>query len=228
MIDLPAAAPPAPPLTRGERWRAQLDSVLVDHGFIRHIYHNRHRVTDKVWRSAQPQPRHLRREKADGIRTIVNLRGRRDTCGSYILEQRTCADLGLKLVDFPIRSRSALDPPTLHAAGRLFGEIEYPALFHCKSGADRAGLMTTLYLFLAEEVPLPEAMDQLSLRFGHVKSSKTGVIDHFFERFLADTDGSRDAFFAWVDTRYDPEALTHEFRSGMLANFLVNQILRRE
>ena len=28
---------------------------------------------------------------------------------------------------------------------RIFDEIEYPVLLHCKSGADRAGFMSTLY-----------------------------------------------------------------------------------
>lgn len=163
-----------------------------------------------------------------GTRTIVNLRGRRDTCGSYVLERRACEDLGLALVDFPIRSRSALDKPTLHAAAEMFQKIEYPALIHCKSGADRAGLMATLYLFLDEGAPLRQAMRQLSFRYGHIKSARTGVIDHFFEQFLKDTGGAQAAFFPWVDERYDPVALTAEHRSSLLANFLVNKVLRRE
>ncbi|MCW5699806.1 MAG: tyrosine-protein phosphatase [Rhodospirillales bacterium] len=229
MIDLPVAAPPAPPLSRFERLRAHLDSFFVDHGIFRQVYRNRHRVSNVLWRSAQPSPSHLRREKALGTRTIVNLRGRRDTCGSYILERRACEELGLALVDFPIRSRSALDRSTLHAAADMFERIEYPALIHCKSGADRAGLMATLYLFVAEGVPLPEAMKtQLSIRYGHVKSAKTGVIDHFFERFLSETGGALAEFYPWVDSRYDPVALTAEHRSGLLANFLVNKVLRRE
>lgn len=228
MIDLPVAASPASPLTRSQRWRAWLDSLFVDHGVIRGVYRNLHRVTDRVWRSAQPSPAHLRRAKADGIRTIVNLRGRRDTCGSYVLERQACEALGLALVDFPIRSRSALDRPTLHAVDEMFGRIEYPALFHCKSGADRAGFMTTLYLFLAEGVPLRDAMRQLSLRYGHVKAAKTGIIDYFFERFLAETGGTRDEFYPWVDSRYDRDAFNAEFRPGVVANVFVNQVLRRE
>jgi protein tyrosine/serine phosphatase len=228
MIDLPVAAPPAPPLARRERWRAHVDSFFVDHGLFRYVYLNRHRVSETVWRAAQPAPAHLRRLKAEGIRTIVNLRGRRDTCGTYILERQACEALGLALIDFPIRSRAPLDRPTLHAAGELFERVERPMLFHCKSGADRAGFFATLYLFLAEGVPLRTAMGQLSLRYGHIKDGKTGIIDHFFERFLAESDGSRDAFFPWVDTRYDPDTLAAGFRSNFLANILVNRVLRRE
>ncbi len=228
MVDLPASALPAPPLTPKEGRRAWLDSLFVDHGLIRYVYFNKHRVSQSLWRSAQPTPWHLRRAKTDGIRTVLNLRGRRDTCGSYILERRACQQLGLRLVDFPIRSRSALEPDTLRAAAELFGELEYPTLLHCKSGADRAGLMATLYLFLHEQVPLAQALDQLSLRYGHIRQAKTGVIDHVFETFLAETDGSQRSFLTWLDNGYDPVRLTEEFRAGTLANFLVNAVLRRE
>ena len=143
-IDLPSLAPPAPGLSGRERFRAWLDMWLVDHGFIRDIYCNIHPVAKGVWRSAQPAPRHLRWAKRQGIRTILNLRGRRDTCGSYILEREACQSLGLTLVDFPIRSRSPLDKETLRAAAGLFDQLEYPILMHCKSGADRAGFMADL------------------------------------------------------------------------------------
>ncbi len=201
---------------------------LVDHGFIRDIYCNFHKVSDTVWRSAQPGPRQLRKAKELGIRTVLNLRGRRDTCGSYILEREACEKLGLRLVDFPIRSRGALEKPTIHAATSLFAQLEYPILMHCKSGADRAGFMATLYLFVHEGVPLREAMRQLSLRYGHIRQAKTGVIDYFFERYLAETKATGKSFLDWVEQDYDAKALEATFRESLWAGFLVNDILRRE
>lgn len=229
MVDLPIPAAPAPELTPRERRRAFLDMWLVDHGFIRDVYWNLHRVSDNVWRAAQPAPQHLRRARDMGVATILNLRGRRDTCGAYQLEREACARLGLTLIDFPIRSRSPLDRETLLAAAGLFDTLHYPMLLHCKSGADRAGFMSTLYLFLHEGVPLREAMRvHLSLAYGHVKQAKTGVIDHFFETFLAQTDGRKESFVPWVETAYDREALDKSFKEGWFAGLLVNRILRRE
>jgi protein tyrosine/serine phosphatase len=228
MFDLPSLVPPPPPLSMRERIRAGLDMWLVDHGFIRDIYCNIHQIAPGVWRSAQPAPHHLERAKRRGIRTVVNLRGRRDTCGSYILEREACHRLGLTLVDFPIRSRGALEKPTLHAASELFGRIEYPALFHCKSGADRAGMIATLYLFLHEGMPLRQAMGQLSLRYGHVRQARTGVIDYFFESFLRDTEHRPMRLLEWVDEVYDPRALESSFRARPFARILVDDILRRE
>jgi len=193
------------------------------------MYWNLHQVSDKVWRSAQPGPNHLRRAKALGVQTILNLRGRRDTCGVYQLEREACHKLGLTLIDFPIRSRSPLDRPTLLAAAHLFNDLKYPMLLHCKSGADRAGFMSTLYMFLHEGMPLREAMDKhLCLRYGHIRQAKTGVLDFFFETFMKETDGLRESFIPWVETVYDRDDLEARFKEGWFAGLLVNSILRRE
>ena len=42
------------------------------------------------------------------------------------------------------------------------------------------------------------------------------------------TDGSREAFVPWVETRYDRTALEARFKENWLAGILVNKILRRE
>jgi protein tyrosine/serine phosphatase len=99
---------------------------------------------------------------------------------------------------------------------------------HCKSGADRAGFMATLYRFVHEGVPLRQAMDHLSLRYGHIRQAKTGVIDYFFERYLKETEGNSKTLLEWVEQDYDPKALEAAFRENLWAGFLVNGILRRE
>lgn len=228
-VDLPSLAPAAPELTRLQRLRAFLDMFVIDHGFIRAIYGNVHPVAPGVWRAAQPSPRLLKWAKRKGIRTVLNLRGRRDNCGSYILEREACRKLGLTLIDFPIRSRSPLDKETVLAAGKIFETIEYPVLMHCKSGADRAGFMATLYLFVREGVPLRDAMRKhLSLLYGHLRQAKTGVIDFFFERYLADTRERPMAFTEWVEHVYDRKKLEADFRASWLAGLVIDFILRRE
>ncbi len=228
-IDLPSLAAPAPVLSRLGRLRAFFDMWLVDHGFIRDVYCNIHRVDARVWRSAQPAPHHLRWAQRQGIRTVVNLRGRREDCGSYILEREACASLGLTLVDFPIRSRSPLDRETLKAAVALFDRVEYPILLHCKSGADRAGFMATLYEFTQTGLPLDQAMRrQLSLAYGHIRQAKTGVIDFFYERYLAADRQQRIAFLDWVERDYDRDRLNADFKENWLLGLIVNYVLRRE
>ena len=49
------------------------------------------------------------------------------------------------MIEFKLHSRGAPTIDQIFLSKKLF-EIEYPALIHCKSGADRTGLMATLYL----------------------------------------------------------------------------------
>jgi protein tyrosine/serine phosphatase len=228
-VDLPSVVAPAPELTWFQRVRAFLDMFFIDHGFIRAVYWNRHRIAPGVWRAAQPAPHHLRWAKRHGIKTILNLRGRREDCGSYILEREAARELGLTLIDFPIRSRSPLDRETILAGIKLLDEIEYPVLMHCKSGADRAGFMATLFMHVKGDMPIKAAMKRhLSLRYGHLRQAKTGVIDFFFERYLADTRDRPMPFAEWVATAYDRKALETQFRASWLAGILIDKILRRE
>lgn len=228
-IDLPSLAPAAPQLSGRDRLRAWLDLLFVDFSIIRALFWNLHQIVPGVWRAAQPMPHHLRWAKRHGIKTIVNLRGRRDNCGSYIMEREACREAGLTLVDFPIRSRQPLERPTLLAALELFDKLEYPILMHCKSGADRAGFMSTLYMYLKGGMTLRQAMKtQLSLRYGHVRQAKTGVIDYFFERYLADNEKGPISLRDWISTVYDRQALQKDFHESWTARIIVDYILRRE
>ncbi len=203
------------------------DLFFMDHHVFRAIYANRHQIAPGVWRSAQPSPAQIAYLARSGIKTIVNLRGVRD-CGSYRLELEACRRHGVHLVNFQLQSRMAPPASVIHEARKLFHDIEYPALFHCKSGADRVGLMSALLLHMKEEKPLKEAVRQLSLKYGHFKSSETGVLDYLFERYMADNEAEPMTFFEWLETRYDPWEIKRAFRSNGWANLVVNRALQRE
>jgi len=203
------------------------DMLFIDHGIFRLVYVNRHPLGQEAWRSAQPAPHHIRRLAEQGVRTIVNLRGER-LCGSYWLEKEACRRHGISLIDFQVRSRAAPSPCEIRGARDLFDRIEYPMLMHCKSGADRAGLMSVLYRHFKEGLPLDEAKKELSLKFGHIRQADTGVLDYFFERYLADNAKQPIDFMEWLDTVYDPDELKRSFQSNRWANTLVGGVLRRE
>jgi protein tyrosine/serine phosphatase len=205
----------------------RLDSLFVDHGIFRLFYLNRHRLGEHAWRSAQPAPHHIRGFARRGVRTIVNLRGER-LCGSYWLERDLCERYGIKLVNFEIRSRAAPTRDEIRRARELFDRIEYPMLMHCKSGADRAGMMSALYRLFREGAPVTEAKRELSLLYGHIRQADTGILDRVFERYLEDNSRQPMPFMEWVDTVYDPDELKRTFRATGWARRLVDQILRRE
>ncbi len=213
--------------SRFGRPAAYLELMLVDHGVFRFLYLNRHRIAPDAWRAAQPSPRDIRRFALDGVRTIVNLRGPRD-CSSYALEEEACARHGLNLVNYQVRSRAAPSVAEIKGAKALFETVEYPILIHCKSGADRAGLMSVLFLHFREGEPISRAKRQLSIRYGHIAQAETGVLDYFFERYLADIECRAIPFMEWVETVYDPDEVKRTFRAKGWANRIVNSVLHRE
>jgi protein tyrosine phosphatase (PTP) superfamily phosphohydrolase (DUF442 family) len=203
------------------------DMLFIDYGIARIAYNNRHRITEDVWRSAQPAPHHVGWMARRGIKTIVNLRGEQ-SFGTRWLEERACARHGVTLVNLELKSRA---PPTrakLLAIRKLLGRVEYPILVHCKSGADRAGLMSAIVRHERDGVPIEEAKKQLSLRFGHVGSADTGVLDAVFQRYLEDKAKTGIEFWDWVETVYDPDQVSKSFKARGWANRLVNGLLRRE
>ena len=58
-----------------------------------------------------------------------------------------------------------------------------------------------LYLILMENVPVEQAQAQLSIRFGHFKQAKTGILDHFFEEYLSYSADHDISFLQWVRNR---------------------------
>ncbi len=215
----------APPSKRrgGADW---LDLIFKDHGFLRLYWYNQHLVADGLWRSNQPGPERIVSLAKTGIKTIVNLRGPRND-GGWRLEAEACAKTGITLLDFTSRSRAAPSKEMLYEARDLFAALEKPALMHCKSGADRAGIMSALYLLIAEGRPAREAIGQLSWKYGHVKAAKTGVLDAFFTSYIPYEDMGM-TFFDWVKTVYDPDKLAANYRAKGWAVHLTDMILRRE
>lgn len=219
----------ATPAGRRRAWR---ELMLADHGVLRLVYDNTHPVACglqdvTVWRSYQPSPGRLARFAKRGVRTIVNLRGETPS-GQYYLERGACEKLGLALVDLRAYSRGAPSKAFLAEARALFAQIEYPAVFHCKSGADRAGLVSALYLLAHAGRPIDEARRHLSLRYGHVRWGKTGVLDAFFDAYEAANAAAPIGFWTWVETAYDPAAVEASFRATWWGSLLTERVLRRE
>ena len=52
---------------------------------------------------------------------------------------------------------------------------------HCKSGADRVGIASSLYLIYKHKYNVLDASKQLSFKHLHIKYAKTGILDYLFE-----------------------------------------------
>ena len=214
--------------TSGGRLKAYADYLWNDHAYLRLAFSNAFWISDEMVRANQPWPHQLAWWKRKGIKTIVNLRGGFD--GSfYALEKDACARLGLELVNFTVTSRDVPTPEQVVGAKRLFETIAYPALMHCKSGADRAGLMSVLYMHFRQGKTIRESLDQLGLKYLHIRQGKTGVIDYTFERYLREGGPQGLSFLEWVERPdYDPAGIKAYYRDNMWGSLLTESLLRRE
>lgn len=229
MLKSPQLPPPAPVLSFWRRLGVWLNAVFVDHAFFRVFYNLRKQVAPGLYRSAHPLPYQLRAAARDGIKTVLNFRGPEDTIGSNVLEWQACEQAGLKLLHFPLRSRDAPTREEILGLDALYAELPRPILIHCKSGADRAGLASALYLLLRESAPLDVALKQMEFwQHGHVRQAKTGVLDHFFEVYRQHHAQHGTPFREWVEKHYDRDAVNASFHASWWANQLVDKILRRE
>jgi protein tyrosine/serine phosphatase len=214
--------------TRTGRRRARRELVWGDHGFLRVRFRNLHRISDEMYRANQPSPEHIARyAKELGLKTMINLRGESPK-GYYLLEKEACALFGIELVDFQVFSREVPTAESVLQAKQLFDSIAYPALMHCKSGADRAGVMSVLYQHFRKGLQIEQALEQLSGKYLHVRHGKTGVLDDFFETYLANGKPVGISFEEWVAKGYDHKAMKARFLSGRKSKIDVDQLLGRE
>jgi protein tyrosine phosphatase (PTP) superfamily phosphohydrolase (DUF442 family) len=223
------SAPLLVPLTPWRRLLAWLNMLFVDYSVFRVFFNTRHAIADDCYRSSHPMPYQLRAAKRAGVSSVLSLRGDEIHIGSNLLEIDACRELGLVLAHQPIGSH---DPPERHQLLRikqLFDQLPRPLLLHCKSGADRAGLVSAIYLLVEKQQPLEVAMRELSLwRYGHVHHAQTGVLDHFLECYGEHYRLHGTGFMDWVEHHYDREAVRASFHSSWWANKLVDGLLRRE
>lgn len=198
--------------TPENRRRAHIYNLWFDHAVLRGIWTNQFEIAPGVWRSNHPTHKRFAKLKAQGFKSILNLRGS-GGAAHYLTEQESCAKLGLTLVDVRLNARNAAPRKDIQAVIDAFRSIERPFMMHCKSGADRAGFASAIYLMVIEGRPVAEARRMLSLRFWHVKQSRTGVLGYILDLFEARHAETGIGFEEWIQTEYDNKAVQRDFEA---------------
>lgn len=126
-------------------------------------------VPGELYRSNQPTAARV----ADyaqryGIKTIVNLRGNGEDAAWYKDEVSAATTLGIEHIDFRMSAWKELSPDQSQKLVALLRDAPKPILIHCKSGSDRTGLASALYLYQITKANEDTAERQLSIRFGHL------------------------------------------------------------
>ena len=210
-----------------DRKKAYRDLTWGDHGFLRLRFANHHAIGGGMFRENQPSPNRIAQWAKMGIKTNVNLRGESPK-GFYLLEKEACEKHGITMVDFRVYSRDTHTPEKIRGAKELFESIEYPAVMHCKSGADRTGIMGVLYRHFHMGDSIEKAMEQLEFKYLHVKQGKTGMLDFFFKDYLTYAKTHDIEFIDWVETVYNPADVKARFMEQWSGNPVTELILRRE
>jgi len=192
------------------RLLTRLNFVLVDHAFLRVWWTNLHEVAPGVWRSNQPGMARLRRLKAEGFATIISLRGDPRTSDA-LLESDECKRLGLTFETIALSARRAFPADTYLKAIDLIRDAEKPVLFHCKSGADRTGIIAAFYLIDVMAAPVEEARKHLHWRYFHLNNAHTGILDDILDRFDAAHQASGVTLRDWLATEYDHTVANDDF-----------------
>jgi hypothetical protein len=168
----------------------------------------------RVLRSAQPTLPPAQWAHDFPIKSILNLRGGSPADWWYEREVRTAHEEGVSYYDLPL---SATRRPSRRELLRLIDLLErcpYPLLIHCKSGADRTGLASAVYLMVRRSVPPERALHSFSIEFGHIPLFGTEHLHEPLDEYAAWLQTKRlahtaERFRAWVKNDYradDPPA----------------------
>jgi protein tyrosine/serine phosphatase len=115
---------------------------------------NLHRVTDTLYRSAQPTAPGMENLRALGIRTVVNLR-------AFHSDRGTTGAAGLLDEELSVKTWHLEDEDVVRVLRIVKDPAGAPYLIHCLHGADRTGTMVALYRMVIQGWSRERAIDEL-------------------------------------------------------------------
>ncbi|WP_435008563.1 fused DSP-PTPase phosphatase/NAD kinase-like protein [Tundrisphaera lichenicola] len=167
-------SPPRPSRLRARLRRLSIAALMIasltTFVFRNSLFRENFGVVDegRVYRSAQPTAGLPALVASKGLATILNLRGGSDANPWYADEVAATRKLGIDFYDLPMIATVRPTRKQLLTVLDVLDRCNYPLLIHCKSGSDRTGLVSALYLMSRKGMPPERAEDAFSLYYGHV------------------------------------------------------------
>ena len=195
------------------RRSAERHAWWIDHGLLRSLYDNEFEISKGIYRSNQPSPKKIEYWFNKGVRTILNLRGESDQ-GAYYLEKEACKTLGINLINHQLGASTLKSKEVLLELCKILKNIKGPLLMHCKSGSDRAGLASVIYLIAVKKVNPSVAANQLSIKYLHLRWYITGVLDYMISEYVNAFEQTGIEFEDWLENDYNRDQLLTTFFNG--------------
>jgi protein tyrosine phosphatase (PTP) superfamily phosphohydrolase (DUF442 family) len=142
----PAAGADQPTAKRPAKWAQPIKVKGVP---------NLHKVSDTLYRSAQPSARGMKNLKALGITTVVNLR-------SLHSDRDELRGTGLAYEHIYMKAWHPEEKEAVRFLQIVTDRKRTPVLVHCQHGADRTGVMCALYRVTVEGWTKKAALEEMS------------------------------------------------------------------
>jgi protein tyrosine/serine phosphatase len=116
---------------------------------------NLHKVSDTLYRSAQPSAEGMKNLKAMGIETIVNLR-------SFHSDRDKIKETGLSYEHIYMKAWHPEEEDAVRFLQIATNPQRTPVLVHCQHGADRTGAMCAIYRVAVQGWSREEALKEMT------------------------------------------------------------------
>lgn len=116
---------------------------------------NLHKVSDKLYRGAQPTAEGVKRLQALGVRTIINLR-------TSNTDRNLLTETGPACECIPMTAWHPRDDDVVRFLQIATDESRLPAFVHCRRGADRTGMMVAIYRVAVQGWGKEQAIDEMT------------------------------------------------------------------
>jgi protein tyrosine phosphatase (PTP) superfamily phosphohydrolase (DUF442 family) len=116
------------------------------------------KVTEKLWRGAQPDTKGFLELRKAGVRTVINLRHDHD-------DLLMLKNLGMHYVWLPMRAWQPNDEELvifLSTLRRIFADPKlWPVFIHCAEGRDRTGYSIAAFRIIEEDWTADDAIQEM-------------------------------------------------------------------
>jgi len=116
---------------------------------------NCHKVSDALYRGAQPDAEGMKGLKALGVRTIVNLRSFHD-------DEDESEGTGLALERIKCQAMSPKDEQVVRFLQIVTDPQKQPVFVHCQHGSDRTGTMCAIYRIAVQGWSKADALSEMT------------------------------------------------------------------